>query len=195
LRDNFLNQLTLGQGRTLSAIWNTGCGICAAAYKVNLVDDFYVFRLRAFRATSYAEFDLLAFIEGFVAACIDDASEVNENIRAGLLLDKAKTFLSVEPFDGAGSNSRHSKSLNIGWKAYKKAGAAGKIGTYLMKNRTRNYGRDIEMVNKGKSSFKAEASMAFLFGAVKLYIYRLGAAIAPFRIKRPYGLPSSASYS
>jgi len=39
------------------------------------------------------------------------------------------------------------KYLNI--KSLKKAGQAGKFGSYKMRNRTRNYRRYIEMVSRG----------------------------------------------
>lgn len=76
--------------------------------KDQLADDSDVFRLRAFGAGGYVKFDFLILFEGSITAGIDDVSEVNKNVGAGLLLNKAEAFVGIKPFNGAGSNCRHS---------------------------------------------------------------------------------------
>lgn len=74
------------------------------------LDDRYVFSLRAFLALRYAELYFLAFIQRFVAARIIDLLKMYEYIGAWLLLDKAKAFIRIKPFNDASSNCRHNES-------------------------------------------------------------------------------------
>ena len=78
---------------------------------LHLDNDAYISSLRAFGALCYAELYLLAFIQGFVAAWVVDALKVYENIGAWLLLDKAKAFVRIKPFNGASSDCRHNESF------------------------------------------------------------------------------------
>jgi len=64
-----------------------------------------VLRLGTFLTLSNSELDFLAFNQGFETVASNSA-EVGKNVGTRFLLDKAKTFGFVEPFNGAGS-SRH----------------------------------------------------------------------------------------
>lgn len=58
-----------------------------------------VFSLRAAVALDNVELYALAFVEGFEAFA-GDRGEVNEHVRTAFYFDEAKTFFSVEPFNG-----------------------------------------------------------------------------------------------
>jgi hypothetical protein len=70
------------------------------------VNDLNLISLHAFLALHGYESDLLAFFQATEAGAFDSA-EVNEQIRAAFRGDETKTFLVVEPFDGAGLTIRH----------------------------------------------------------------------------------------
>jgi len=61
-----------------------------------------MFCLKAFLALGDQEFDALTFSECFEAATFD-GTVVSEDILAGILLDKAKALVFVEPFNGSSS--------------------------------------------------------------------------------------------
>ena len=65
------------------------------------------------------------------------------------MFDKAETFVRIKPFNGASSDCRHDESYK--YKVIKplRRVKLSKFGKYKMKNRTRNYRRDIEMVSRG----------------------------------------------
>jgi len=90
-----------------------GAVISRAVLKTNFsLDDSYVLSLRAFFALRYGELDFLSFRKRFEAGVVDSA-EVDEYVRAIFLLNKAKTFGFIKPFNVAAAGVRHSgKSYN-----------------------------------------------------------------------------------
>jgi hypothetical protein len=78
---------------------------------LSALDDGYFFSLRAFRASAQFELDVLTFIQRFVAVIwVQNIFEMYENIGTLFLFDKAEAFVSIKPFNNAGSKSRHDKS-------------------------------------------------------------------------------------
>ncbi len=86
--------------------------VCTAGHVViQCSDRDDVLSLGTFLALGDRELDFLAFGQGFEART-GDGAEVGKYVRTIFLLDEAKTFGFVEPFDGAG-NSGHSNSYFI----------------------------------------------------------------------------------
>lgn len=73
------------------------------------LDCYDVLCLGAFLALGHSELNALAFQKSFEAVARNRA-EMGENIRARLLLDEAKTFCFVKPFNSA-SSCRHNNFL------------------------------------------------------------------------------------
>ena len=61
-----------------------------------------VFSLGTFLALSNFESYSLVFVQSATTSAVDGA-EVNEDVRAVFLLDKAEAFFIVEPFNGTGN--------------------------------------------------------------------------------------------
>lgn len=75
----------------------------------SVLDCYDIFSLRTFLALGDGEAHLLAFGQSFEAVA-NNGTEVGENIRAGLLLNKSKTFCFVEPLNGSSNCIRHGNS-------------------------------------------------------------------------------------
>lgn len=145
---------------------------CSAATGLEDLDNRYIVGLRAFLALRYAELYLLAFIQWFVTAIIDDASKMHENIGAWLLLDKAEAFFRIKPFYDAGSYCRHNASCVIKvWNWAVKADGAGKFRKYLSETRTSYYE---EKDRKGKQMvnqiFKLTPILSIIL-SMSIYIF------------------------
>ncbi len=92
------------------------------------LDDGYFFCLRAFLALSNSKLYLLAFIKRFKAGAVD-VTKVNKNVRATFLLNKAKTFFCVKPFNYTSSHCESYIKYVI--EALRGSGGAGKFKNYL----------------------------------------------------------------
>ena len=91
-------------------IWNSNTGRrvdILATCRISSLNHFDIFSLQAFRAAANAKFDFLVFFQRLVTAGINDTSIVNENVGAGLLLNKAEALIGIKPFYGASRDCRH----------------------------------------------------------------------------------------
>lgn len=71
-----------------------GCG----AWFARLLCLSDVFGLETFRSLFQLELDAVTFIEGAVAALIDDGGVVDKNVLSAITCDETKSLVVVEPF-------------------------------------------------------------------------------------------------
>gem|GEM_PF-3096433 len=70
---------------------------CLYSGLIRSLNDFHIYRMRAFRPLFYVKGNLIAFVERPESFRID-SGVMHENIRAIFLLDKAITLAVIEPF-------------------------------------------------------------------------------------------------